>query len=216
MGDGALAGALHITGVAVIHGERGVVLGKLEGVLLGGGGRGQEAENRPQDNALHGMLRVSSDGIWQQSSYYGYRLFRPQHSARHLLRGESDTQVGEVSLRLMVWVVWAPGARSYLIRAVNPTDPVLLGPVWLRLPLNVQRRWVTCRSYPAGAPPAPLAGVYVHVLPPSLEYAVATVRPVEPRLLVTDPILKSELIGTESVTTRASARRPPELVNVTV
>ena len=48
--------------------------------------------------------------------------------------------------------------RSYLIRAMNPTDPVLAGGVWLKLPVNVQRMRLTFRSYPAGAPPAALEG----------------------------------------------------------
>ena len=38
-------------------------------------------------------------------------------------------------------VVWA-----YLIRAVKPMEPLLLGAVWLKLPVNVQRIFVTCRS----------------------------------------------------------------------
>jgi hypothetical protein len=35
---------------------------------------------------------------------------------------------------------------AYLIRAVKPMEPVLLGAVWLKLPVNVQRILVTCRS----------------------------------------------------------------------
>lgn len=35
---------------------------------------------------------------------------------------------------------------SYRIRAVKPTLPVLFGEVWLRLPVKVQRIFVTLRS----------------------------------------------------------------------
>ena len=50
-------------------------------------------------------------------------------------------------------------SAAHRIRIVTPVVPVLLGPVWLRLPVNDHRMCVTNRSYPAGALPAPLTGV---------------------------------------------------------
>ena len=55
------------------------------------------------------------------------------------------------------------------MRVVNPTLPLLFGEVFERVPVKVQRMLVTVRSYPEAAPPPPLAGVYVQVVPLSFE-----------------------------------------------
>ena len=39
-----------------------------------------------------------------------------------------------------------PALPGYLIRETKPTLPVLFGEVWLKLPVNVQRTFVTLRS----------------------------------------------------------------------
>src|SRR5688500_18141188 len=102
------------------------------------------------------------------------------------------------------------------MRAVNETLPVLFGEVWLRLPPNVHRIFVTKRSYPAGAPPPSETGGYVYVKPPSSEYVIPTVIPVVPRSVLAEPSLKSVLSGLGSVTTKSCAACPPLFVNTTV
>src|SRR3954469_8433835 len=73
----------------------------------------------------------------------------------------------------------------------------------------------TQRSKPAGALQAPLAGVYVHVTPPSFEYLMAAVMPagsVTPALAT----LNCTKLGIESTIARLDALAVPVFVSVDV
>ena len=74
---------------------------------------------------------------------------------------------------------------------------------------------LTQRSKPAGALQAPLAGVYVQVVPPSLEYSIAAVTPAGS---VADAVasLYCTQLGIESTMATLDALAEPVLVSVDV
>src|SRR5437763_5441204 len=108
-----------------------------------------------------------------------------------------------------------PGAAPYRIRDTNCSVPWLFGATLERAARSRQRIRFTQRSKPAGALQAPLAGVYVQVVPPSLEYSIAAVTPAGS---VADAVasLYCTQLGIESTMATLDALAEPLLVSVDV
>ena len=109
--------------------------------------------------------------------------------------------------------VFAISKGRYLMRDMKLSVPWLLPATFDSVARKRHRIRFTQRSNPAGAEQPPLAGTYVHVVPPSLEYSVAALKPAGSAFdaLAT---LNCTYVGIESTSARLEALAVPTFVTV--